>query len=54
MKQTMMIVDAIVNLDSIHLKDGETMDDVIDYLKERWEFGYEPQYEVTYEEIVDD
>ena len=27
---------------------------IIDTLKKKYEFGYEPTYEVTYEEIIDD
>ncbi|MBP5421690.1 MAG: hypothetical protein J6Y78_04510 [Paludibacteraceae bacterium] len=48
------MIDVVINIDSLHLKDDETIDDVIDYIGERWDFGYEPCVEVLYEEIVDD
>lgn len=50
----MLMVDVVLNIDSLFLKDEETIDDVIDYLRKRYEFGYEPTYEVLYEEVVDD
>ena len=50
--QIMLMMDLILNIDSLHLKDDESVDDVIEYLKERWDFGYEPQYELLYEEKV--
>ena len=50
----MLMMDLILNLDSLFLKDDETVDDLIEYLKKKYEFGYEPTYEVTYEEIIDD
>lgn len=48
------MIDVVLNIDSLFLKDGESVDDVIDYLRKRWDFGYEPTYEVLYEEIIDD
>lgn len=48
------MVDVVLNIDSLFLKDGESVDDVVDYLRKRWDFGYEPTYEVLYEEVVDD
>ena len=50
----MLMIDLVLNLDSLFLKDGETVDDLVEYLKKKYEFGYEPIYEVTYEEIIDD
>ena len=50
----MLMIDLVLNLDSLFLKDGETVDDLVKYLKKKYEFGYEPTYEVTYEEIIDD
>ena len=50
----MLMIDLVLNIDSLFLKDGETVDDVVNYLRERFEFGYEPTWEVLYEEIVDD
>ena len=50
----MLMIDLVLNIDSLFLKDGETVDDVVNYLRERFDFGYEPTWEVLYEEIVDD
>lgn len=50
----MLMVDVVINLDSLFLKDDESVDDVIQYLRKRFDFGYEPTYEVIYEEIVDE
>ena len=50
----MLMMDVVINLDSLFLKDDESVDNVISYLRERFEFGYEPTYEVLYEEVVDD
>lgn len=48
------MVDVILNIDSLMLEDDETVDDVVDYLRERFSFGYEPTLEVLYEEDIDD
>ena len=50
----MLMIDLIITIDSLFLKDDESAKDVVDYIKERWQTGYEPIYEVTYEETVDD
>lgn len=50
----MLMMDVVINIDSLYLKDGETVDDVINYIRERWSFGYEPQVEILYEEIVEE
>lgn len=50
----MKMIDVRIDIDSLFLKDDETIDDVIDYLRERFDFGYEPNVEVLYEEIIDD
>ena len=50
----MLMVDLVLNLDSVYLKDGETVEDIIAHIRERWSMGYEPTYEVLYEEIIDD
>ena len=48
----MIMYDVVLNLDSLFLNENESIDDVLDYLRERFEFGYEPTYEVLYEEKV--
>ena len=50
----MRMCDVILNIDSLILKDDESVDDVVDYLRERFSFGYEPSIEVLYEEVIDD
>lgn len=50
----MLMIDLILNIDSLFLKDGQTVEDVIDHIREKFSFGYEPTYEVVYEEVVDD
>ena len=48
------MIDVVLNIDSLMLDDDETVDDVIDCLKEKFSFGYEPTYEVLYEEEIAD
>ena len=48
------MIDVRLNLDSLFLECDEDVDDVIDYLHERFDFGYEPTWEILYEETVDD
>ena len=49
------MVDLVLNLDSLILDDDESVEDILEYLQEKYSFGYEPTYEVLYEEeIVDD
>lgn len=50
----MKVVDVILNIDALHLSDDQSVEDVIDYLRNEFEFGYEPTYDVTYEERVDE
>lgn len=49
----MKMIDVVINIDSLYLNDDETIDDVIDYIREKWDFGYEPNVEVLYEENVE-
>ena len=48
------MIDVVLNIDSLFLKDGESVEDVIDCLREKFSFGYEPTWEILYEETVDD
>lgn len=48
------IVDLVIHMDGLMLKDGEDVDDVISHLKQRYPLPYDYIYEVTYEEIIDD
>lgn len=48
------MIDVVLNIDSLFLKDDESVEDVINHIRERFSFGYEPTYEVIYEEVVDD
>ena len=52
--QIMKVVDVILNIDALQLSDDQSVEDVIDYLRNEFEFGYEPTYDVTYEERVDE
>lgn len=50
----MKMVDVILNIDSLFLEDEEDIDDVITHLRGKFDFGYEPTWEVLYEEKIDD
>ena len=50
----MLMMDVVINIDSLFLEEGETVDDVINHIREKYKFGYEPTYEVLYEEIIVD
>ena len=50
----MKMIDVVLNIDSLFLEDDESIDDVIDYLREKYDFGYEPTIEILYEEDVSD
>jgi len=50
----MKMIDVILNIDSLFLDDDEDVDDVLNHIREKFEFGYEPTYEILYEEIIDD
>ena len=44
------MVDVIINIDSLFLDQNETMDDVIAHIRTKYDFGYEPTWEILYEE----
>ena len=46
------MIDVVINIDSLFLKCDEDVDDVIGYLRERFDFGYEPTWEILYEEVI--
>lgn len=48
------MVDVILNIDSLFLKNNECVDDVIEHIREKYDFGYEPTYEILYEECIDE
>ena len=48
----MLMIDLVLNIDSLHLKDGESVDDVINHIQERFEMGFEPTYEILHEEMI--
>ncbi len=50
----MKIVDVVLNIDGLKLNDGESVDDVVKAITERFDVGYDVLYEVTYEEEVAD
>lgn len=45
-----MMIDVVINIDSLILEDGQSVDDLIDHIREKFQFGYEPTWEVLYEE----
>ena len=49
-----IMIDLVLNIDSLFLNENETVDDVVNHIRKRWNFGYEPTWEVLYEEIVTD
>ena len=50
----MKIIDIIINIDGLRLKDGESIDDLDKFINDHFDIAYDVMYEVTYEEIVDD
>lgn len=48
------MIDLIIYMDGLTLDEGESAEDVVNYLKEKYELPWEYVYEVTYEETVDD
>ena len=45
-----MMIDVVINIDSLILEDGQSVDDLIDHIREKFQLGYEPTWEVLYEE----
>ena len=51
----MKMVDVVLNIDSLLLAEDQSVDDVIQHIQKQFEMGYEPTWEILYEEeIVDD
>lgn len=48
------LIDLVIYADGIILEDGETEEDVVEYLKDKYDSLYAFTYEVNYEEIIDD
>lgn len=48
------MVDVVLNIDSLILDEDDSIDRLIDHIREKYSFGYEPTYEVLYEELVDE
>ena len=51
---SLKMIDVVINIDSLFLGEDESVDDVIEHIRKKYSFGYEPTYEVLYEELVDD
>ena len=49
----MKMIDVVINIDSLILNDDQEVDDVIDVLREKFQFGYKPTWEVLYEEKIE-
>ena len=52
--EIMRMIDVVLNLDSLILKDDESVDDVVAHIRKRFSCGYEPTFEILYEEQVDE
>ena len=48
------IVDAVIYLDGLQLDEDESIIDVVNLIKVNFKLGYEIQWSVDYEEVVDD
>ena len=48
------MIDVVLNIDSLFLTEEQSVDDVVNHLREKFDFGYEPTWEILYEESVDD
>lgn len=48
------MIDVVINLDSVILDENESLDDMIELLRTKFDIGYSPTYEVLYEEYFDD
>lgn len=48
------IVDVVFNVDGLILNDGESVEDVANFLERKLELVYKVVYSVTYEETIDD
>ncbi len=48
------IVDVVFNVDGLILNDGESVEDVANFLERKLGLVYKVIYSVTYEETIDD
>lgn len=48
------MIDLVIYMDAVTLKEGESAEDVIDYLKKKYDIPWGYEWEVTHEEIIDD
>ena len=48
------IIDVTLNMDSLELEEWETVEDVCKLIEKNFNIGYDINYEVSYEEIIDD
>ena len=48
------MIDLVLNIDSLILEEDDSIDRLIDHIREKYSFGYEPTYEVLYEEEIKD
>lgn len=44
----------VINIDSLMLGEDQDIQDVVQLIQSRFEMGYEPTWEVLYEEIIND
>lgn len=48
------MIDAVIWLDGLILKDGELMENITDMIEDNFCIKYPVKYEVNYEEVIDD
>lgn len=48
------MIDVVINIDSLIVSEDQTIEDVVQSIQNQFEMGYEPTWEVLYEEIIDD
>ena len=48
------IIDVTLEIDSLELEEWETVEDVCKLIEKNFNIGYDINYEVSYEEIIDD
>ena len=50
----MIMVDVILNIDSLILDENEYIEDIFEYLRKNYSFGSEPTYEILHKEKLEE
>lgn len=48
------IIDLVIYMDAVILNEGESAEDVINYLKKKYPLPWGYEWEINHEEIIDD